>query len=86
VSESCHPYESIDFWLRGWLIRRGAICIGTALLFWNFILNFLFKFFIREATNKINTQNRMSKSVYRVATISRLLKIIGIFCRILSPL
>ena len=25
------------FWLRGWLIYKGAICTGTAPLFWNFI-------------------------------------------------
>jgi len=33
-----HDGTPIDwFWLRGWLIHKGAICTGTASLFWNSI-------------------------------------------------
>ena len=39
------------FWLRGWLINKGAICTRTAPLFWHF--NTLFE----KATNKISTKN-----------------------------
>jgi len=45
------------FWLRGWLVHKGAICTGTAPLFWNFHL------LIRGATN-ISTKNRKSVLVY----------------------
>jgi len=34
---TCTYFPTDWFWLRGWLIHKGATCTGTAPLFWNFI-------------------------------------------------
>ena len=49
--------SSIDwFWLRGWLINKGAICTRTAPLFWIFIS--LFQNPRTRSVRKIGSQNQ----------------------------
>jgi len=60
-----HPISHmwIDwFWLRGWLIDKGAICTGTAPLFWNCI--FLFKRPRTRLVWKIGSQNQSMLRVH----------------------
>ena len=57
VTVARHSYVSIDwFWLRGWLINKGAICTGSAPLFWNIIC--LFERPRTRLVGKIGSQNQ----------------------------
>jgi len=50
------------FWLRGWLINKGAICTRSAPLFWNFI--FLFQSPRTRLVRKIGSQNQSIAFLY----------------------